>query len=108
MTTAPAPTLEFRPTVIGPSTLAPAAITTLSSIVGCLFPFSLPVPPSVTPWKIVTLLAYLRGLAYHHPHTVVDEKPLAYRRALVYLDPGDQSREHGKEAREQRDTLPWR
>ena len=48
--TALAPILTFLPIVIGPSTLAPAPIVTLSRMVGCLFPVSFPVPPKVTPW----------------------------------------------------------
>ena len=38
-----------------PSIFADAPITTLSPTVGCLFPFSFPVPPNVAPWNIVTL-----------------------------------------------------
>jgi len=42
--------------LIFPNILAPLPIKTLLPIVGCRLPFSLPVPPKVTPWKIVTLL----------------------------------------------------
>ena len=37
------------PTEIDPRSVAPAPIVTLSQSVGCRFPFSLPVPPRVTP-----------------------------------------------------------
>ena len=47
--TAPAATRELSPILNGPKTLAPALIITLFPIVGCLFPTSFPVPPSVTP-----------------------------------------------------------
>ena len=46
----PAPTLLPLPTVNGPSTFAPAPMTTSSPMVGWRLPVSLPVPPSVTPW----------------------------------------------------------
>ena len=45
----PAPIFEFSPTVNEPRTFAPALTITLSPMVGCLLPFSLPVPPRVTP-----------------------------------------------------------
>jgi predicted GTPase len=48
-TTAFAATLELSPTVNGPRTFAPAPTSTLLPIVGCLLPFSFPVPPKVTP-----------------------------------------------------------
>ena len=48
-TTVFAPTFEPFLKTIGPRILAPAPIITSSSTVGCLFPFSLPVPPKVTP-----------------------------------------------------------
>ena len=56
VTTEFAPIFEFLPTKIGPRTFAPAPITTLSEIVGCLFFFSHFVPPNVTPWYLLTLL----------------------------------------------------
>ena len=49
-TTDPAPTLALRPRVMFPRTAAPAPTTTPASSVGWRFPFSLPVPPRVTPW----------------------------------------------------------
>ena len=55
-TTEPAPILAWSPTVNEPKTLAPQATTTLLPIVGWRFPFSLPVPPKVTPWYKVTFL----------------------------------------------------
>ena len=48
--TEPAPMRVLAPTVIAPSTLAPAPTTTLSSRVGWRLPCTLPVPPRVTPW----------------------------------------------------------
>ena len=38
------------PILIFPSILLPHPINTLLPIVGCLLPFSFPVPPKVTPW----------------------------------------------------------
>ena len=49
MTTLLAPILEPWPTVIGPSSLAPEPIVTLSCTVGWRLPVANPVPPSVTP-----------------------------------------------------------
>ena len=54
MTTLLAPILAPWPTVIGPSSLAPEPMVTLSSTVGWRLPVAKPVPPSVTPWYIVT------------------------------------------------------
>ena len=54
MTTALAPILAPWPIVIGPSSFAPEPIVTLSSTVGWRLPVAKPVPPSVTPWYIVT------------------------------------------------------
>ena len=54
MTTALAPILAPWPIVIGPSSLAPEPIVTLHSTVGWRLPVAKPVPPSVTPWYIVT------------------------------------------------------
>lgn len=48
-TTALAPTRLFAPMVIAPNTLAPAPITTWSSMVGWRFVLCRLVPPSVTP-----------------------------------------------------------
>ena len=50
MTTLLAPIFEPWPTVIGPSSLAPEPIVTLSWTVGWRLPVANPVPPSVTPW----------------------------------------------------------
>ena len=50
MTTLLAPIFEPWPTVIGPSSLAPEPIVTLSSTVGWRLPVAKPVPPRVTPW----------------------------------------------------------
>ena len=49
MTTLLAPILAPWPTVIGPSSLAPEPIVTLSCTVGWRLPVAKPVPPSVTP-----------------------------------------------------------
>lgn len=49
-TTLPAPTRTLSPIYTGPSTLAPAPISTLLPNVGWRLPESLPVPPRVTPW----------------------------------------------------------
>ena len=54
-TTAPAATRALSPTVKGPSTLAPAPTSTLFPRVGWRLPWSLPVPPRVTPWYRVQL-----------------------------------------------------
>ena len=54
MTTELAPILERAPTAIGPSSLAPEPIITWSPTVGWRLPRAKPVPPSVTPWYIVT------------------------------------------------------
>ena len=48
-TTEPAPIFTSSPTLNGPSTFAPELTTTRFPMVGCLFPVSFPVPPSVTP-----------------------------------------------------------
>ena len=48
-TTDPAPIFEFSPMVKEPNIFAPALIITLLPMVGWRFPFSFPVPPSVTP-----------------------------------------------------------
>src|SRR5690606_33017887 len=53
-TTEPAPILALSPTRKEPSTAAPVAMTTLFPMVGWRLPFSLPVPPSTTPWYNVT------------------------------------------------------
>lgn len=50
-----APIVTWFPTEIEPRSVAPAPIVTWFPIVGCLLHFSLPVPPRVTPWNIVTL-----------------------------------------------------
>jgi hypothetical protein len=50
ITTVLAPIFEPWPTTIGPSSLAPDPIVTLSSTVGWRLPETKPVPPSVTPW----------------------------------------------------------
>ena len=55
MTTVLAPIFAPWPIVIGPSSFAPEPIVTLSCTVGWRLPVSKPVPPSVTPWYIVTL-----------------------------------------------------
>ena len=47
--TEPAPMRVLVPTVIAPSTLAPAPTTTFSSRLGWRLPWALPVPPRVTP-----------------------------------------------------------
>ena len=47
--TAFAPIFTLSPIIIFPRILAPEPIKTLLPIVGCLLPFSLPVPPRVTP-----------------------------------------------------------
>jgi hypothetical protein len=44
-----APIFTLFPTTIEPSIVADAPIVTLSPMVGCLFPLSLPVPQRVTP-----------------------------------------------------------
>ena len=49
VTTEFAPIFEFLPIKTGPKIFAPAPITTLSLIVGCLFSFTVFVPPNVTP-----------------------------------------------------------
>jgi len=49
-TTAPAAMRALSPTVNGPSTLAPVEMSTLLPMVGWRLPWSLPVPPRVTPW----------------------------------------------------------
>ena len=54
ITTEFAPIFAPWPTVIGPSSLAPAPTVTLSSTVGWRLPAAKPVPPSVTPWSSVT------------------------------------------------------
>ena len=48
-TTLPLPILELSPTLKEPSTFAPLETTTLLPMVGWRLPFSLPVPPRVTP-----------------------------------------------------------
>ncbi|EAL07954.1 mucin [Listeria monocytogenes str. 4b H7858] len=53
-TTAPAPIRAPAPISTGPSTFAPAETSAPSPTVGWRFPQSFPVPPSVTPWNIVT------------------------------------------------------
>src|SRR5215207_2794800 len=53
-TTEPAPTRAPSPIVTAPSTEAPTPMTASSSTVGCRLPRCFPVPPSVTPWYIVT------------------------------------------------------
>src|ERR1019366_203702 len=50
ITTLLAPILAPWPIVIGPSSLAPDPIVTLSWTVGWRLPVAKPVPPSVTPW----------------------------------------------------------
>ncbi len=50
MTTLLAPILAPWPIVIGPSSLAPEPIVTLSCTVGWRLPVANPVPPRVTPW----------------------------------------------------------
>src|SRR5439155_6588998 len=55
ITTELAPTFAARPTLIGPSSLAPDPITTSASTVGWRLPRANPVPPRVTPWYSVTL-----------------------------------------------------
>ncbi len=56
-TTDPAAMREPQPTVMLPSTLAPAPISTFSPIFGWRSPSPLPVPPSVTECSIETLSA---------------------------------------------------
>src|SRR4051794_2763967 len=53
-TTALAPIFAPWPIRIGPRSLAPEPIVTLSSTVGWRLPVANPVPPSVTPWYSVT------------------------------------------------------
>ena len=63
-----APIFTLLPIVIFPSILAPLPIKTLFPIVGCLFPFSFPVPPRVTPWKSVTLSPIIQVSLLLHPY----------------------------------------
>ena len=49
-TTALAAMRALSPTLKGPSTLAPVEMSTLLPMVGWRLPWSLPVPPRVTPW----------------------------------------------------------
>lgn len=51
----PAATCAPLPTVMLPRIVAAAPMRTLSSTLGCLSPASLPVPPSVTFWRMETL-----------------------------------------------------
>ncbi|CAA7408760.1 unnamed protein product [Spirodela intermedia] len=52
----PAPTFAPSPILTFPRIVAPAPISTPSPIFGCRSPTALPVPPSVTLWRIDTLL----------------------------------------------------
>mmetsp|Transcript_12790 Transcript_12790/g.27847 ORF Transcript_12790/g.27847 Transcript_12790/m.27847 type:complete len:304 (-) Transcript_12790:57-968(-) len=54
-TTLSAPILALSPTVMFPSIFVPAPISTSRPILGWRSPFSFPVPPSVTPCRIVVL-----------------------------------------------------
>ena len=50
----------------------------------------------------MAVIADLRRLADHDPHAVVDEEPIADRRARVDLDAGERASDVGDEAGQQR------
>ena len=77
---------EHSPTLILPSTLAPAPISTLSPIFGCRSPFSLPLPPSVTACRNEQLSPTDSRLADDQARRVIEHDAFAEMRCGVNID----------------------
>ena len=90
-TTEPAPTREFSPMVMLPSTRAPAPMTTLLPMVGWRLPVSFAGAAQGDALVERDVVADDRGLADDDAHAVIDEEAAADLRAGMNLDAGDQA-----------------
>ena len=68
------PTRALSPTVIGPSTLAPAPMMTLLPTVGCRLPLGARHAQRNLVVQ-VAIVADLGGFADHHAHAMIDHQP---------------------------------
>ena len=100
-TTEPAPTREFSPTVMLPSRLALLPMKTPSQTVGWRLPCPLPVPPSVTPWYMVTSLPTMAVSPITTPVAWSMKSRRPKQRAGMNIDAGEEARHLREHARRQ-------
>ena len=102
ITTEFAPTLAPWPTVIGPSSLAPEPIVTLSSTVGWRLPACEAGAAQRDALEQGHAVADLGRLADHDPGAVVDEEVAPDARGRMDLDPGHDAARVRQQARHER------